>query len=191
MAHCICLRYACYSISIDGKFSPDVLTRSLLKFKMHNPVVIYTCCYLLLHLHSYYFPTLYFVSSPKCHHTPLFTPPFKCMIHLNMVIKSPQIRRWVENRRSCLRSASYWTSQSPFTNFRPSFCTFSSTSASRHRMGWVAWIEYSRICRPFLFGRCWVPFVDRNVNSSVAGLFLWKITPRFCVKSSSVEVSSR
>ncbi len=55
---------------------------------------------------------------------------------LNMVIRSPQIRRCVRyNRRSCLRAASYGTCRSPFTNFRASFCTFSSASASRHRMG--------------------------------------------------------
>ncbi len=58
---------------------------------------------------------------------------------LNMANRSPQIRRCVrENKRSCLTAALYGTWRSPFTNFKASFCTFSSTSASRHRMGWVA-----------------------------------------------------
>ncbi len=61
-----------------------------------------------------------------------------CVI-LNMAIRIPRIRRCVrENRRNCLRAASYEACRSPFTNFRASFCTFSSASASRHRMGWVA-----------------------------------------------------
>ncbi len=55
---------------------------------------------------------------------------------LNMAIRFPRIRRCVrENRRNCLRAASYGTCRSPFTNCRASFCTFSSASASRHRMG--------------------------------------------------------
>ncbi len=55
---------------------------------------------------------------------------------LNMAVRSPRIRRCVrENRRSCLRAVSYGTCRSPFTNFRASFCTFLSASASRHRMG--------------------------------------------------------
>ncbi len=64
---------------------------------------------------------------------------------LNMAIRSPRIRRGVrKNRRNCLRAASYGTCRSPFTNFRVSFCTFSSASALRNRMGWVASIAYSR-----------------------------------------------
>ncbi len=55
---------------------------------------------------------------------------------LNMAIRSPRIRQCVrENKRSCMRAASYGTWRSPFTNFKASFCTFSSASASRHRMG--------------------------------------------------------
>ncbi len=58
---------------------------------------------------------------------------------LNMAIRSPRIRRCVrDNRRSCLRAASYLTWRSPFTNFIASLCIFSSASASWHRLGWVA-----------------------------------------------------
>ncbi len=60
-------------------------------------------------------------------------------VTLNMAIRSPQIRRCMrENKRDCLRAASYGTWRSPFTNFRTSFCTSSSASVSRHRMGCVA-----------------------------------------------------
>ncbi len=65
---------------------------------------------------------------------------------LNMAIRSPRIRWCVrENKRSCLRAASYGTWRSPFTNFKASFCTFSSASSSRHRIGWVAWMACSRL----------------------------------------------
>ncbi len=70
------------------------------------------------------------------------------LVILNMAIKSPRIRRCVrENKRSCMRAASCRTWRSPITNFKASFCTFSSASASWHRMGWVAWIAYSRCGR--------------------------------------------
>ncbi len=55
------------------------------------------------------------------------------------LFRSPRIRRCVrENRRSCLRAASYGTWHSHFTNFRASFCIFSSASESWDRIGWVA-----------------------------------------------------
>ncbi len=49
-----------------------------------------------------------------------------------MAFRSPQIRWYVkENRRSCLRAASYGTCRNPFTNFRVTFfrASFSNITA--------------------------------------------------------------
>ncbi len=55
---------------------------------------------------------------------------------LNMAIGSPRIHRCVrENRRNCLRVASYGTCRSPFTNFRGSLCTFSSAGLVGSHVG--------------------------------------------------------
>ncbi len=79
-------------------------------------------------------------------------------VTLNTTIRSPRIRRCVrENSRSCWRAASYGTCQNPFTNFRASFCRFSNASVSRDRMGWDAWIAYSRC------GRQSILYQSRNI----------------------------
>ncbi len=75
---------------------------------------------------------------------------------LNMAIRPPRVRRCVrENRRSCLRAASYGTCRSPFTNFRASFCTFSSAPASQNRMWWLQDVFKMWLDKRFVQGGGW------------------------------------